>query len=656
MKTLSSALRLRPSPFTLQLAALSALAGVLVMVRQADYGVALTWDSVNYISVARNLLSGAGFTTFEGIPYESFGPLYPLLLAAAGLGIFDPHDVAGPLNAVIFGATVFVAGKYLETRLESRFLLLWGCAFLAFAVPLTFTAFFAMSESAFSLFALLALVQTDKFMDKGRLSSLLWASGFTALAFLTHYQGIALVPVVALLLLSRPAAVWAQRLKPVFVYASIALAPMCLWMLRNLLLYGAPAGPRGHYPSHSLTDTLDRALLHLADWVSPNAFWGYAGLLVLAVIVILGLVLMRARGKEEARTHRRAIFMFGGFALVHVAALAVSGMIGTYFRLEPRYLTVVYIPLMFLVLTALDPVFSYARERRPQRINDKLRIPPLPVRGGRLAAPILIALLSLSLVYQAGLNLRQIDVGHYTWEYGAYRWAGSDSLGYLREESIDGVVFSNHAAGAYIHTGPTTSHRYIRCPAGLLPRLSHESEGSGREVYVLWFNGVGSTWCHGRDYGVSDLLSFPELEPVAFLDDGFLFRFDDSPTAPADPYRLHRAEYESLTATEPVVRSTFDVYRDGDKLTYVKEPCSMADTEAMFFLHVYPVDESDLAEDQRQWGFNNLDFRFGVSGRSFDGGCTTIATLPGYPIDYIRTGQYVAGEGRLWEELFPPAR
>ncbi len=217
-------------------------------------------------------------------------------------------------------------------------------------------------------------------------------------------------------------------------------------------------------------------------------------------------------------------------------------------------------------------------------------------------------------------------------------------------------MFSNEAAAAYIHTGPATSHRYIRCPEGLLPRLSHESEGSGREVYVLWFNGVGSIRCHGRDYGVSDLLVFPELEPVAFLDDGFLFRFDDSPTTPADPYRLHRAEYESLTATELVVRSTFDVYRDGDKLTYVKEPCSMADTEAMFFLHVIPVDEADLPKNRRRWGFDNLDFRFPVSGVRFDGRCMATALLPGYPIDYIRTGQYVAGEGRLWEERIPPAR
>ncbi len=278
------------------------------------------------------------------------------------------------------------------------------------------------------------------------------------------------------------------------------------------------------------------------------------------------------------------------------------------------------------------------------------------MRGGRLAALVIIALLSLSLAYQAGLHLREIDEVRYRWGWATARWINSQSLEYLREESIEGFVFSNRASAAYIHTGPAITHRYIECPEELVSRLSHEVESSGKDVYVLWFDGVEPTRCPGRDYGVSDLLVFPELEPVALLDDGILLRYNDSPTGPADPYRLHRAEYESLTATEPVARSTFDVYRDGDNLVYAKEPCSKADTEAMFFLHVYPVDEADLAEDRRQWGFNNLDFRFGVSGRSFDGRCTTIATLPGYPIAHIRTGQYVAGEGRLWEERFPPAR
>ena len=54
-------------------------------------------------------------------------PLYPAMLAGGGLFGLDPYAVAGPLNAVIFGLTVLVAGSWLRRRLHSRFLWLWGC-------------------------------------------------------------------------------------------------------------------------------------------------------------------------------------------------------------------------------------------------------------------------------------------------------------------------------------------------------------------------------------------------------------------------------------------------------------------------------------------------------------------------------------------------
>ena len=83
--------------------------------------MALDWDSVSYIAAARNLLDGNGFHTFNrGDPYVWWPPLYPLLLAVASLEVFDPLAVAGPVNAVLFGLTIFVVARYLRRRLASR--------------------------------------------------------------------------------------------------------------------------------------------------------------------------------------------------------------------------------------------------------------------------------------------------------------------------------------------------------------------------------------------------------------------------------------------------------------------------------------------------------------------------------------------------------
>ncbi len=115
--------------------------------------------------------------------------------------------------------------------------------------------------------------------------------------------------------------------------------------------------------------------------------------------------------------------------------------------------------------------------------------------------------------------------------------------------------------------------------------------------------------------------------------------------------------YDAVASGEPALRSDFDVYLRERTLTYVKEPCAPADTEAKFFLAVYPVDVDDLPGHRRANGFDNRDFRFDRRGVIFAGRCvTTTAPLPDYDIARVKTGQYVRvddGYRHLWEAEFP---
>ena len=105
----------------------------------------------------------------------------------------------------------------------------------------------------------------------------------------------------------------------------------------------------------------------------------------------------------------------------------------------------------------------------------------------------------------------------------------------------------------------------------------------------------------------------------------------------------------------PVVSGVFDVHLDGNRLVYVKEECGYADTDAGFFLHVYPVDEADLSDLHRQYGYDNLDFVFEAHGRRAGGRCAAVRVLPEYGIASISTGQYVPGRGAEWSGWVSPA-
>ena len=120
-----------------------------------------------------------------------------------------------------------------------------------------------------------------------------------------------------------------------------------------------------------------------------------------------------------------------------------------------------------------------------------------------------------------------------------------------------------------------------------------------------------------------------------------------------------QAVYDDIAAGDygqPVAQSHFYLYLSDNALTYLKESCTEGDTDAPFFLHITPADPDDLPADRRERGFDNLDFRFAEHGSYAGGKCVATFELPDYPIDRIRTGQFVSGEGQLWSAEFPAGR
>ena len=124
------------------------------------------------------------------------------------------------------------------------------------------------------------------------------------------------------------------------------------------------------------------------------------------------------------------------------------------------------------------------------------------------------------------------------------------------------------------------------------------------------------------------------------------------------PLPSWRMDYESIASGEPAARSDFDVYLRGNTVSYLKSPCSPADVQAEFFLHIIPEDLEDLPADRRQYGFGGVNFRYGIhhgntAALAFAGQCVMEHPLPDYPIARIRTGQFVLDGDQIWMAEFP---
>ena len=112
----------------------------------------------------------------------------------------------------------------------------------------------------------------------------------------------------------------------------------------------------------------------------------------------------------------------------------------------------------------------------------------------------------------------------------------------------------------------------------------------------------------------------------------------------------YREAYRSAAATEPLIRSGFDLHLTGRTLVWVKEACRPGDLSASFFLMVVPAAADASPRQRGEGGFVRLADSLGVK---LDGRCLALTTLPDYRIRTIRTGQHryhpVQGWSVVWE-------
>ena len=516
---------------TLLLAVAAALGSVLVLARQVTYGVGLHWDSGSYVAAARHLLEAHGFRDYSGGFYVRWPPLYPLLLAVVSFDLMDPLDVAGPVNAVLFGLIIFLVGRYLRSRLASRFLVGWTAFTIALARPLAEQAALAMSDTAFILLVMLTLIRAEAFLVRGRTSALVWAGVWAALAWQTRYVGGALLAAVAVMLLSQRGARPAQRVRRAAGFLMLAGAPMAAWLVRNRLVSGLFFGPRGGF-DYSLptvvTDTGELLWTLAASFDFPLVEWpaaAWLGLLSVATLAAAGGMLIRGRWQRRTPADWLPCCVFGGFALAYLTGLVIYLSLGNSHGVEERYLSPLYVPLLVAAAFALDRVLGFAPRRRLFWRRYK---PGWKRRAGRAAAAMVTAALSFFTAGQIEPNVREIRQSNSDGSgYASQFWAGSATVEWIRLNPLDGLIISNDALAVSLYN--YANEGYLNLPGGTedMQEFLRRWRRYGVDFYVVWFD---DEWINREtEYSRADLHAAPGLQPVAELADGAVFKTIRSP-------------------------------------------------------------------------------------------------------------------------------
>ncbi len=657
-------------------AAPALLGAVLVLAREVGYGPCLTTDGAEYIAAARNLAAGEGF--FVGVigPITHWPPLYPLLLAAAGALLrLDPLDAVGPLNAAVFGLTVFVFGRYLRRRLDSCFAAAWASAALALSVPLADAASWSMSEPPFILVTTLALIEIDKFLTAGKRRSLAAAAAWSALAALTRYIGAVVVVFAGLALLLRQGAPPQRRTREAAVFLSAACLPAALWILRNYLFFDTFTG----FTSYSdgllfnsqqpqpLLRILRQAFVYLLEWTHLDLAW--------AAAAALGAIAAAAfASRRRAPAARSALWIWGGFALTYFVLLVTAVSAGFAPSLNDsgrRFLLPLWIPLLVFAAFALDWFLGRGRERKcggggGGAADCRRHGGALPVAGGAgrgqcpLHKPNQCGRPSRSILLQGAALCRFRDAA-------LHRGAPRRRLPQRLPERC--CVQQLTLSAVPVQSGqsliPTLAERTSR-PDARPDKTRRRAEAGGGEACRRSARRLGGLSRKPVPRSIRLWRSLAEHAP-------------QSGAGGANSRRRHvqgqhgrRAPPESVSgrasrggrggsAAGHGSRGGggFDVSWRGGELIYIKQECSEQDARTRFFLHVWPQDEAVLAADRKPHGMDNMDFWFRKYGVVIDGACVALHPLPDYAVARIRTGQHAPERGALWQtelSAAPPAR
>ena len=628
----------------------AALGAAHILVRTSTYGASLDY-AFNYLSAAESLAAGEGLLSPGGGQMVIFAPFFAMAMAFLSLFGLEPVDGGRFLNAAAFGLLILVSGLWLTQRLQTPAIALGATVAVMVAVPLAHAASTLISEPLFVLFTLLALMPLESFLNRrSGAPALVLSAVFAALAALTRYIGVTLIISGVLMLLSRRNVPVRQRLKHALAFGAISSLPLAVAMARNQLASGTLFGVRteaaGQGPSgQSLFESLRQIVEVFHQWAAPlfpihwqlqHSPWLIACLLLL----LAALLLVTPRPS-------RASSVFWTFALTYLAIIAVVAPLTVGQKIDSRYLMPVYVPLLFVAAFWLDALLRGKPSGRMFAFWWALVV--LVLVGGSWH-------IGVSVQQNLRLTAEALESGYIGKSLNTAYWEDSELVAYVRANPVLGRYYSNDPNVLRWNAGvPGTLVSWVpvprRNPGNMcrhwFERAVRKSRRYGEpEEHVVWVSGrePGQIICT-----LWDMESPLPLEPVAELADGAIFRVN----AAFDSAGARQSAYEQLVSGEPAVRAEFDVYLRKDTLVYFKEPCASADTQAMFFLHLYPADVADLPGHRKQYGFDNLDFDFDGRSVRFDDKCWAKVPLPEYAISEIRTGQYVPVDGGLdniWEE------
>jgi hypothetical protein len=470
---------------------LYSLCGVYFVFTMMPNGVGATIDSAIAMSGARSLFQLGDMLTWWRVPLTEYPPLHPVFLGVLALAAdalnLNLMRVLALAHAVIFAATLLIAGHFLLTHLRFK-PLMWPSLLALFNFPVLFTYVYLWTETTFNLLVLLFSVLLVGFALRPTRHRLVALTITAALVCLGRYIGVFVVPAgVGAILLLKTVPPRQTRLNALG-FAIGALLPVGLWMARNALMTGNPTFTYQESPVDLFTNTR-LTLQIIVSWFTSLDFETLpaapeAGVLFLAG---LGLVVWAAfRWRSRAALALLLIILSYGAAIIVLATRYNFG------GLNHRYVSPIYPVIVLALALALDEGLARL-PRRKQALS--------------WVAAGFVTLWAINFPWYRANN--ELYTSLLPWCCMEPAWSQSGVYSWLDEHSPEGTIVSNTPLPLY----------YARPYLSIAP--SDLADWEGKSAVLVWLE-----YAHYQQvsYTLADLKSSYSVETLAEFPDGGIYR------------------------------------------------------------------------------------------------------------------------------------
>lgn len=446
-------------------------------------GPGITPDSVFYISAGENVYHGNGFVvSIIGEQYNFWPPMYPLLIAAfMNFGV-DAEQAARfitILSSALLVFPLFFLGKILCNSFAGYA----ACLICLLFMPLTWATSLAMTEMTYIFFSVLVVLLLVVFIDSKNTKTellLLSAGGFlTALAILTRYTGLILLPVGLAVILFRGISRLKTMIYQAVIYVLLSILPVLFWLYRNLTVTDSLIGPREPRRlellanARQILNSIPADFFGLGDFtrVSMPPLLPYIGLIITAAcLILLGLYAeTHSENRKAFLGFLRKNYLIILFPLAYFIALIIIRYI-TYFDGVVTRLNMPVYP--FLILASASFVIYACKN------IDKSTLRPMLIFA-------IVVFYSLYLTLQASMSLVYIQSAGNGLGFNSPFWRNNKTIEWTLKNVPEGsLIYSN---------SPWAVSYKLKRPVGSVPLTGNEIEAeeffrnlqTKRDIYII---------------------------------------------------------------------------------------------------------------------------------------------------------------------------